>query len=96
MQFLLEGVRCGERCLYVTLSESRAELNGVAPSHGWNRAGIDIFEVAEGGVAEEEYTDCRLGHPQQKDALERMAALRDTSSDWSTTSAISLRSKQDA
>jgi circadian clock protein KaiC len=26
LQFLLEGVRSGERCLYVTLSETREEL----------------------------------------------------------------------
>ena len=28
MQFLLEGVRQGERCLYVTLSETRDEMEG--------------------------------------------------------------------
>ena len=32
MQFLLEGVRQGERCLYVTLSETRAEIAKVARS----------------------------------------------------------------
>ena len=36
MQFLLEGVRRGETCLYVTLSESKAEIQKVADSHGWD------------------------------------------------------------
>ena len=47
LQFLMEGVRRDERCLYVTLSESRAELETVAESHGWNLAGIDVVELSQ-------------------------------------------------
>ena len=47
MQFLLEGVRLGERCLYVTLSETRDELQAVAESHGWSLEGIDIVELSQ-------------------------------------------------
>jgi circadian clock protein KaiC len=46
LQFLLEGVRRGERCLYVTLSETKDELDTVADSHGWSLEGIDIIELA--------------------------------------------------
>jgi circadian clock protein KaiC len=47
MQFLLEGVRVGEKGLYITLSETEAELREVAASHGWSlNEGIDIFELA--------------------------------------------------
>jgi circadian clock protein KaiC len=46
LQFLLEGVRLGERCLYVTLSESRIELLAVADSHGWSLEGIEIIELS--------------------------------------------------
>lgn len=45
MQFLLEGVRNGEACLYVTLSESRREIEKVARSHGWNLEGLHICEL---------------------------------------------------
>ena len=45
LQFLLEGVRLGERVLYVTLSESREELQAVATTHGWSLDGFDIFEL---------------------------------------------------
>ena len=34
LQFLLEGVKAGERVLYVTLSETSEELSVVAASHG--------------------------------------------------------------
>ena len=45
MQFLLEGVREGEPCLYVTLSETRDELDAVAMSHGWSLDGMEIIEL---------------------------------------------------
>ena len=47
VQFLLEGVKRGERCLYVTLSETRAELEAVAASHGWSLDGIDVIELSQ-------------------------------------------------
>lgn len=47
MQFLLEGVKAGERCLYVTLSETRDELDAVADSHGWSLDGIDVVELSQ-------------------------------------------------
>jgi circadian clock protein KaiC len=45
LQFLLEGTKKGERCLYVTLSEGRDELIHVARTHGWDMSGIEIFEL---------------------------------------------------
>ena len=45
LQFLLEGARQGERCLYVTLSESEVEIRQVATSHGWDLTGIEICEL---------------------------------------------------
>ena len=45
MQFLLEGVRQGETCLYITLSESKREIQKVAESHGWDLSRISICEL---------------------------------------------------
>jgi circadian clock protein KaiC len=45
LQFLLAGVQLGERCLYVTLSETRQELLAGATSHNWSLDGIDIVEL---------------------------------------------------
>ena len=47
LQFLLDGAAKGERGLYVTLSESKAELTAVANSHGWDLNGIEIFELSK-------------------------------------------------
>jgi circadian clock protein KaiC len=46
LQFLLEGVRRGESVIYVTLSESRRELEQVVRSHGWSADSLQIFEMA--------------------------------------------------
>src|SRR6201991_19117 len=46
LQFLLEGVRAGEKCLYITLSETESELRDGASSHGWTLGeAIVVFEL---------------------------------------------------
>src|SRR3954452_19151157 len=44
LQFLMQGARTGEKSLYVTLSESKREIEKVARSHGWSLEGVTIFE----------------------------------------------------
>jgi circadian clock protein KaiC len=46
LQFLLAGARAGESCLYITFSETSAELFAVARSHGWSLDGIRILELS--------------------------------------------------
>lgn len=46
LQFLMAGAQRGEACLYVTLSETRLELESMARSHGWSLEGIEIFELS--------------------------------------------------
>jgi circadian clock protein KaiC len=46
LKFLLEGSRAGDKCLYITLSETDAELRAGAASHGWTiDANISVFEL---------------------------------------------------
>ncbi len=46
-QFLLEGVRQGQRVLYASLLQTRAELEMVLASHGWSLDGVDLLELPE-------------------------------------------------
>jgi circadian clock protein KaiC len=65
LQFVLEGKRVGDRCLYVTLSESKADLEAAALSHGWSLDDIPIAEFVpdEASLSEEErYT---VFHPAE-------------------------------
>ncbi|MES2857874.1 MAG: ATPase domain-containing protein [Pseudomonadota bacterium] len=45
MQFLLEGVRRGEKVLFITLSETAEELREIAQSHGWDLGGVEVYEL---------------------------------------------------
>src|SRR4051812_38711586 len=46
LQFLLEGLRRGEKVLYITLSETKEELLKVARSHGWSIDDIPLLELS--------------------------------------------------
>ncbi|MFL1390880.1 ATPase domain-containing protein [Pseudomonas tritici] len=46
LHFLQDGAKCGERSLYITLSETERELRQGAKSHGWDLDdNIHIFEL---------------------------------------------------
>src|SRR4030088_1145965 len=46
LQFLMAGGGVGEKCLYITLSETERELRDGAASHGWALDdGIEVFEL---------------------------------------------------
>ncbi|WP_028079927.1 ATPase domain-containing protein [Solimonas soli] len=65
LQFLLAGVKLNEPTLYVTLSESIAELGAVGASHGWSFDGIAIRELAASEEAlrpDDQYT---MFHPSE-------------------------------
>jgi circadian clock protein KaiC len=86
LQFLLEGERKGERCLYITLSESRDELLHVARTHDWDVSGIEIFELIPPELSLDSdreqsivyASDLELGETVQMvmDAVERAAPAR--------------------
>jgi circadian clock protein KaiC len=75
LQFLLDGVRRGERCLYVTLSETREELDAVAESHGWSIEGLDVYEVSSGETSLDGDSENTLYVPAEVELGERMKAL---------------------
>src|SRR5687768_10452348 len=45
LRYLMTGAAAGERCLYITLSETEDELRSTARSHGWDLTGIEVFEL---------------------------------------------------
>jgi circadian clock protein KaiC len=75
LQFLLEGIRRGERVIYVTLSESRRELEEVARSHGWSTESLQIYEMApaEDDLSPEaQYT---VFHPSEVELADTVTAI---------------------
>ena len=47
MQFLLEGVRLGEKVLYISLSETEAEIRQTAASHGFSLDGVHLHDLSD-------------------------------------------------
>ena len=74
LQYLLEGRRLGEIGLYITLAETRDELETVATSHGWDLDGIAIFEQRFDPVLGLD-DDNTLFHPAEVELAETTTAL---------------------
>ncbi|HYD56829.1 MAG TPA: ATPase domain-containing protein [Burkholderiales bacterium] len=65
LQFLLEGRRAGEHGMYVSLSETKEELDGVAQSHGWSLDGIHCYELLPSDDSLNPDAQSRLFHPSE-------------------------------
>ena len=64
LQFLLEGLRLGEKVMYVTLSETAEELRQTAATHGWSLGPVSIMElVPEAAVGSDQ--EQTLLHPAE-------------------------------
>ena len=75
LQFIAEGIKQGEKVLYVTLSESRDELTAVAESHGLKVDHDTILEVrpSEQDLKPEgQYT---VFHPAEVELNDRVQAI---------------------
>jgi circadian clock protein KaiC len=77
LQFLLEGVRQGEPCLYVTLSESERELRSVVSRHGWTLAAIDVFELVPPEASLDPDQELTLFHPAEMELSETTKKILD-------------------
>jgi circadian clock protein KaiC len=70
LHFLLEGIRAGERGLYVTLSETAEELRAGAHSHGWSLSGIEIVELIADESEFDGESQLTMFHPSEMDLTE--------------------------
>lgn len=87
LQFLIEGAKAGEKSLYITLSETEAELRQSSASHGWTLGPeIEVFELIPPEIlldAEQQQSllyssDLELGETTRQifDAVERVKPSR--------------------
>jgi circadian clock protein KaiC len=74
IRFLLSGAAQGLKGLYVTLSESREELEEVASSHGWELDSLEIYELGADEVsgASDSYT---IFHPAEVELQQTMDSV---------------------
>jgi circadian clock protein KaiC len=77
LQFLLEGVARGEPALYVTLAETRAELDKVARSHSWSLEGLEILELTPPDEVLQPELQYTVFHPSDVEMGQTMRAVYD-------------------
>jgi circadian clock protein KaiC len=70
LQFLLEGVKQGEKVLYITLSESEDELRLVAQRHGWSLEHLAIFQLIPPEATHGPDQEVTLFHPSEIELAE--------------------------
>lgn len=77
LQFLLEGVRRGERTLYITLSETERELRLVAKRHGWSLDGVTVFELVPPETSLDPSQELTVLHPAEMELSETTRLMFD-------------------
>lgn len=77
MQFLMEGVRQGERALYITLSETENELRLVARRHGWTLEGVTVFELIPPETSLDPSRELTVLHPAEMELSETSRLIFD-------------------
>jgi len=70
LQFLFAGVALGEKCMYITLSETKDELSAGADSHGWSLDGIHVVELVAEEVDLEAESQLTMYHPSEVELAE--------------------------
>jgi circadian clock protein KaiC len=77
MQFLLEGARRGEAGLYVSLSETKDEIEVVARSHGWDIDKIHLYELSTIEARIRGDSESTFFHPSEVELNRTIGALID-------------------
>lgn len=75
IQFLLAGLANNEPALYVTLAESREELQAVADSHGFDISKIEIFEVQPPELDQKGADQYTVFHPSEVELVDVMQSI---------------------
>jgi circadian clock protein KaiC len=75
LQFVAEGIKSGDRALYITLSESRSELTLAAHAHGLSIGDVEIVELLpdeDDLRPEQQYTVFHPGEVELNDRMQRI------------------------
>jgi circadian clock protein KaiC len=77
LEYLLTGAQAREKVLYITLSETRDELQEVADSHGWSLEGINVVELSAIGAQLEASAQNTLFHSSEVELTQTTKMLLD-------------------
>jgi circadian clock protein KaiC len=73
LQFLQGRVRAGERCLYISLTETRRDIENTCRSHGWNLEGIELVDLTR---SLDDQSQPSVFHPADTELSDIMKVVR--------------------
>jgi circadian clock protein KaiC len=65
LQFVLGRKAAGERCLYISLTESRKDLDSACRSHGWSLEGVDVCDLSRSAANLAGEPEASVFHPSE-------------------------------
>lgn len=77
LQFVQGRLKAGDRCLYVSLTESRADLENACRSHGWSLKGLELRDLTRSGADLEAQSQVSVFHPADTELSDLTKAVRD-------------------
>lgn len=77
LQYVRTRVAAGEPCLYITLTESRADLENACRSHGWTLDGIALCDLTGSAANRIGEPEVSVFHPSETELGETTQAILD-------------------
>jgi circadian clock protein KaiC len=75
LQYVLGRLKANESCLYVTLTESRADLQDTCDSHGWSIDGLEVCDLTENAANLVGESRASVFHPSETELGETTKAI---------------------
>ncbi|HVW01302.1 MAG TPA: ATPase domain-containing protein, partial [Planctomycetaceae bacterium] len=75
LQFILDRMQAGARCLYITLTESRRDLENTCNAHGWSLGDLPICDLTRSTANLAGEPESSVFHPSETELGETTKAV---------------------
>src|SRR5689334_19687630 len=75
LQFVRGRVKAGEPCLYITLTESRRDLESTCSSHGLSLEGVEVCDLTRSAANLAGEPEASVFHPSETELGETTQAI---------------------
>src|SRR5262245_53403410 len=75
LQFVLGRMAAGEKCLYVTLAESRGDLENACLAHGGTMGGLEVCDLTRSAANLADESEASVFHPSEIEMGETTRAI---------------------
>jgi len=70
LQFIQSRLNAGERCLYISLTETRRDLVNTCRSHGWSLDGVELLDLTRSASLAPQRSEVSVFHPADTELTE--------------------------